>query len=123
MRPQIHDITEHEARSRRALAVAAAAFGYYVALMGTSDPVPDLAIEELFLGVAHALFVNRLHVLRLTEIVRLGIKPDPNDQNMDVPAEIDRELIQQAFAYTVHHFPPTFGAKIEAARARWIRLV
>jgi hypothetical protein len=34
--------------------------------MSTMDPVH----EELFLGVAHALFMNRLHVLRLTEIVR-----------------------------------------------------
>lgn len=87
--------------------------------MGALDPV----VEELFLGVAHALFVNRLHVLRLTEIVRLGVKPDPRDQNMEVPPEVDRELIQQAFAYTMHHFPPSFGAKIEAARPRWIRLV
>ena len=59
----------------------------------------DPATEELFLGIAHALFVNRLHVLRLTEVVRLGIRPDPHDQNMEVPQEVDRELIQQAFAY------------------------
>ena len=82
----------------------------------------DPAVEELFIGIAHALFVNRLHVLRLTEVVRLGIKPDPHDQNMEVPDEIDRELIQQAAAYVARHFPPTFGAKIEAAKARWIRL-
>ncbi len=82
----------------------------------------DPAVEEMFLGIAHALFVNRLHVLRLTEIVRLGIKPDPNDQNMEVPSDVDKELIQQAFAYVQRHFPPSFAGKIEAARARWIRL-
>ena len=82
----------------------------------------DPAIEELFLGIAHALFVNRLHVLRLTEVVRLGHQPDPHDQNMEVPKEIDGELIQQAFAYVQRHFPPTFGGKIESAKARWIRL-
>ena len=82
------------------------------------DPVS----EELFLGIAHALFVNRLHVLRLTEIVRLGIRPDPNDQNMEVPPEVDRDLIQQAFAYVTHHFPPSFGSKLEAHKARWVRL-
>ena len=27
----------------------------------------DPATEEVFLGIAHALFMNRLHVLRLTE--------------------------------------------------------
>jgi len=82
----------------------------------------DPVIEEMFLGIAHALFVNRLHVLRLTEIVRLGIRPDPNDQNMEVPAEVDRELISQAFAYVQRHFPPGFSGKIDAAKARWIRL-
>ncbi|MBA3403249.1 MAG: hypothetical protein H0U13_00990 [Gemmatimonadaceae bacterium] len=82
----------------------------------------DPGTEELFLGIAHALFVNRLHVLRLTEIVRLGVRPDPADQNMEVPTEVDRELIQQAFAYVVHHFPPAFAGKIEAAKARWVRL-
>src|ERR1043165_10119055 len=69
--------------------------GRYTPSMAAMDP----AYEELFLGIAHALFVNRLHVLRLTEVVRLGIQPDPHDQNMEVPQEIDRELIQQAFAY------------------------
>jgi hypothetical protein len=82
----------------------------------------DPAIEELFLGIAHALFVNRLHVLRLTEVVRLGIKPDEDDQNMEVPPEVDRDLIQQAFAYVTHHFPQTFAGKLEAAKARWVRL-
>ncbi|MBA3540159.1 MAG: hypothetical protein H0T79_11070 [Deltaproteobacteria bacterium] len=82
----------------------------------------DPSIEELFLNIAHALFVNRLHVLRLTEIVRFGIRPDPHDQNMEVPDEVDKELIQQAFAYVLHHFPNTFSGKIEAAKARWIRL-
>ncbi|MEJ7598347.1 MAG: hypothetical protein WKG01_10590 [Kofleriaceae bacterium] len=84
--------------------------------------VLDPAIEELFLGIAHALFVNRLHVLRLTEIVRLNIRPDPNDQNMVVPPEIDRELISQAFAYVLRHFPQQFSGKIEVAKARWISL-
>ncbi len=82
----------------------------------------DPAVEELFLGIAHALFVNRLHVLRLTEVVRLGIKPDPHDQNMEVPKDIDGELLQQAFAYVSRHFPSSFGGKLEQAKARWIRL-
>jgi hypothetical protein len=41
---------------------------------------------------------------------------------MEVPGEIDKELIQQAFAYVTRHFPPSFSGKIEAAKARWIRL-
>jgi hypothetical protein len=86
--------------------------------MAALDPV----IEELVLGIAHALFMNRLHVLRLTEIVRLGVRPDEHDGNMEVPPEVDKELIQQSFAYVVKHFPETFAHKIEAAKARWVRL-
>ena len=87
-------------------------------MAAASDP----AVEEMFLGIAHALFVNRLHVLRLTEVVRLGIKPDPHDQNMEVPKDIDADLIQQAFAYVQRAFPQSFASKLEAAKARWIRL-
>lgn len=82
----------------------------------------DPAAEELFLGIAHALFVNRLHVLRLTEVVRLGIRPNPDDQNMEVPPDVDRDLMNQAFAYVQHHFPPAFAPKLDAAKARWVRL-
>ena len=38
----------------------------------TLDPTQ----EEMFLGIANALFMNRLHVLPLTEIVRHGIRPN-----------------------------------------------
>ncbi len=82
----------------------------------------DPGNEEMFLGIAHALFVNRLHVLRLTEIVRMNVRPDPSDGNMEVPPDVDRELMSQAFAYVMHHFPQSFAGKIEAAKARWVRL-
>jgi len=82
------------------------------------DPVS----EELFLGIAHALFMNRLHVLRLTEIVRLGIRPNPEDGNMDVPGPLDADLQEQAIAYVLKCFPPAFGSKIQAAKAHWLTL-
>jgi hypothetical protein len=66
--------------------------------------------------------MNRLHVLRLTEIVRLGVRPSPVDGNMDVPDELDRELIDQAFAYVLKAFPPYLGKKLEAVRDHWIAL-
>lgn len=86
--------------------------------MSTMDP----AHEELFLGVAHALFMNRLHVLRLTEIVRLGIRPSPEDGNMEVPEALDRDLQEQAIAYVLKCFPPKFGSKIQAAKEHWLKL-
>ena len=82
------------------------------------DPVH----EELFLGVAHALFMNRLHVLRLTEIVRLQIRPAPDDGNMEVPEKLDKDLQEQAVAYVIKCFPATWTAKIQAAKAHWLTL-
>jgi hypothetical protein len=83
----------------------------------------DPTHEELFLGIAHALFMNRLHVLRLTEIVRLQIRPNPEDGNMEVPEGLDRDLQEQAVAYVLKCFPPTFAPKIQsAAKSHWLKL-
>lgn len=82
----------------------------------------DPASEELFLGVAHALFMNRLHVLRLTEIVRLQIRPNPEDGNMEVPPKLDADLQEQAIAYVLKCFPQSFAPKIQAAKEHWLKL-
>lgn len=86
--------------------------------MAAMDPTH----EELFLGVAHALFMNRLHVLRLTEIVRLGVRPNDEDGNMEVPEKLDRDLQEQAIAYVLKCFPPSFAQKIQSAKAHWLTL-
>lgn len=78
--------------------------------------------EEVFLGIAHALFMNRLHVLRLTEVVRHNIRPNVDDQNMEVPDAIDRELIQQSIDYVLKCFPATMHKKVQAAAKTWLRL-
>lgn len=83
---------------------------------------PELATEDLFLGIAHALFMNRLHVLRLTEIVRLGVRPNPEDGNMEVPPALDKDLQEQAIAYVLKCFPAAFAAKIQAAKQTWLTL-
>jgi hypothetical protein len=83
----------------------------------------DPIYEELFLGVAHALFMNRLHVLRLTEIVRLQIRPSPDDGNMEVPEALDSDLQEQAIAYVLKCFPASFAPKIHAAaKDHWLKL-
>ena len=86
--------------------------------MAAMDPVQ----EELILGIAYALFMNRLHVLRLTEIVRLNIRPSADDMNMEVPDTLDRELSQAAVDYVLKCFPPSFHKKIQAAAPQWLRL-
>jgi hypothetical protein len=85
--------------------------------MSTLDP----SLESLFLGIAHALFMNRLHLLRLTEIVRLKIQPDKEDGNLQVPPELDRELQQQAVDYVLTCFPRELGELIHQAKADWLQ--
>lgn len=82
----------------------------------------DPILEPYFLGLAHALYMNRLHVLRLTEVVRLGIRPNSEDNIMEIPPQLDRELQQQAIAYVLVCFPEEFGPKINEAKFNWVRL-
>lgn len=78
-------------------------------------------MERVLAGIAHALFMNRLHLLRLTEIVRLGIRPNKEDGNMIVPPELDDELKQQAVDYVLTCFPEEIADVIHRAKADWLR--
>jgi len=80
----------------------------------------DPSLERILLGVAHALFGNRLHLLRLTEIVRLGIKPDNEDGNMPLPAELDSELREQAINYVLTFLPEEIHPAIDQVKAEWL---
>ena len=60
--------------------------------------------QHVFLGIARGLFMNRLHVLRLTEVVRLGIRPN-EDGVLLLPPELDEEMKKQAFDYILATFP------------------
>ena len=82
----------------------------------------DPTQEEMFLGIAYALFMNRLHVLRLTEMVRPGVRPNPDDNMMDVPEPLDAELKQQAIDYVLKCFPQSFAKKLAASTASWLAL-
>ena len=80
----------------------------------------DPYIERSFLSVAHALFMNRLHLLRLTEVVRLGIRPDRETATLDLPAALDREMQQNAVDFVFACFPREMHGAIEAAKASWL---
>ncbi|ACY15905.1 hypothetical protein [Haliangium ochraceum] len=81
----------------------------------------DPSLERLFTGIAQALFMNRLHLLRLTEIVRLHIQPNQEDGIMDLPPEIDMELRQQAVDYVLTCFPSEYADLVNRAKASWLR--
>jgi hypothetical protein len=81
----------------------------------------DPSMESLFLGIAHALFMNRLHLLRLTEVVRLKIQPDKEDGTLQVPPELDKELKQQAVDYVLTCFPREFAELVNQVKADWLQ--
>jgi len=81
----------------------------------------DPMLERALLGIAHALYINRVHLLRLTEVVRHGIKPDREDGSMELPAGLDREVQQQAIDYVLTCFPPEMGPLINQAKREWLR--
>jgi hypothetical protein len=81
----------------------------------------DPFVERTLLAVAHALFMNRLHVLRLTEVVRLGIRPDREDGTMQLPGELDREMQQQAIDFVLTCLPSELAPAINLAKKDWLR--
>lgn len=81
----------------------------------------DPTTERTLLGIAHALFINRLHLLRLTEVVRHGIKPDREDGSMQLPPNLDREVKQQAIDFVLTCFPEEMAPLINQAKKEWLR--
>ncbi len=82
----------------------------------------DQILERTIVGMAHALFMNRLHLLRLTEVVRLGISPNSEDDNsMELPEELDSDLREQAINFVLTYIPSDFHVAIHAAKVDWLR--
>jgi hypothetical protein len=80
----------------------------------------ELSYQRLVVGIAHALFMNRLHLLRLTEVVRLGVRPD-EDGDMHLTEELEVEMREQATAYVLTCFPREFTPLIEQAMKDWLQ--
>lgn len=74
--------------------------------------------HPVFLAIARGMFMTRLHLLRLTEVVRLGIRP--NDEGiMLLPPQLDEEMMKQAFDYVLMVFPEEFHLELMQQRATW----
>jgi len=74
--------------------------------------------HHLFLGVARGMFMTRLHLLRLTEVVRLGIRPN-EEGVMLLPSDLDEEMKKQAFDYVLAIFPDEFHLELIQLRSSW----
>jgi hypothetical protein len=81
----------------------------------------DKQLERTVVAIAHALFMNRLHVLRLTEVVRLGIKPDSDDgDNFTLPEGLDKEMRELSLNYVLTCLPD-FANAIDQVKVNWLR--
>jgi hypothetical protein len=79
----------------------------------------DERMRSWMVSIAKALFMNRLHVLRLTEVVRNNIKPN-EDGAMVLPADLDEEMKKQAFDYILMTMPEEFRVDILQHRSLWL---
>ena len=71
------------------------------------------------LAIAKAMFMNRLHVLRLTEVVRHQIRPN-EDGVMLLPPELDEEMRKQAFDFVLTMMPEEFRVDLLQHRQQWL---
>ena len=76
--------------------------------------------HALFLAIARGMFMTRLHLLRLTEVVRLGIRPN-EEGTMLLPEPLDEEMLKQAFDYVLTVFPEEFHLELMQQRPIWFK--
>jgi hypothetical protein len=75
--------------------------------------------HQFALAMAKALFAERVHLLRLTEIVRHQVRP--NDEGlMLLPAEIDEEMKKQAFDFVLMMMPEEYHVELLQLRQGWL---
>jgi hypothetical protein len=75
--------------------------------------------EKYLLAIARALYVTRLHLLTLTEVVRHRVQPD-EEGLLRLPPELDEEMRDRAFGYLLAMFPIETHALLMAARDEWM---
>jgi hypothetical protein len=76
-------------------------------------------VHQVFLNIARAMFIDRLHVLRLTEIVRHQIRPS-DEGVMLLPTELDEEMKKQAFDFVMAMMPEEFHVELLTQKKAWL---
>jgi hypothetical protein len=75
--------------------------------------------HQFVMAMAKALFAERVHLLRLTEIVRNQVRPN-EDGLMILPAEIDEEMKKQAFDFVLMMMPDDYHVELLQLRQSWL---
>jgi hypothetical protein len=79
----------------------------------------DYRFHQFVLAMAKALFSERVHLLRLTEIVRHQVRP--NDEGlMLLPDELDDELKKQAFEFVLMMVPDDYHVELLQLKQSWL---
>ena len=74
--------------------------------------------NQIFLSIARGMFIERLHVLRLTEVVRHGIRPNEEDILL-LPPALDEEMKKLAFDFVLAIFPDDYHLGLIQQRSSW----
>ncbi len=75
--------------------------------------------RETFLAIAKGMYMTRLHLLRLTEVVRHQIRPN-EDGLMLLPPELDEQMKRQAFDYVLAIFPEELHIDLLHQKSSWL---
>jgi hypothetical protein len=79
----------------------------------------DHKFHQFAMAMAKALFSERLHLLRLTEIVRYQVRPN-EEGLMLLPDELDGEMRKQAFDFVITIMPDEFHVELYTLRSTWL---
>jgi hypothetical protein len=86
-----------------------------------SDRIAADKYRATIIALARAFYMTRLHLLRLTEVVRLQIRPN-EEGVMLLPEELDDEMKKQAFDFVLATFPEEYHLDIVQARSTWLNV-
>ena len=77
--------------------------------------------QAVFTTMARAMFLNRLHLLRLTEVVRHGIRPNEEGVLL-LPDKLDKEMKEQAWEFVIAMIPEEYHMAVVRNRAQWMQV-
>jgi hypothetical protein len=79
----------------------------------------DHRFHQFVMAMAKALFSERVHLLRLTEIVRHQVRPN-EEGLMLLPDELDDELKKQAFEFVLMMVPDDYHVELLQLKQSWL---
>ena len=79
----------------------------------------DHRFNQFALAVAKAMLADRLHILRLTEVVRHQSRPN-EEGIMVIPPEMDEELKKQAWDFVMTMMPSDLHVDLLQLRSSWL---